>query len=51
MRRSTRVHGARDGGRCLHGFGIFIEGWIVELIAPTYDAELEKTHAYALVSC
>jgi hypothetical protein len=29
--------------------GIFIEGWIVELIAPTYDAELEKTHAYALV--
>jgi hypothetical protein len=29
--------------------GVFIEGWIVELIAPTYDAELEKTHAYALV--
>jgi hypothetical protein len=29
--------------------GIFVEGWIVELIAPTYDAELEKTHAYALV--
>jgi hypothetical protein len=29
--------------------GIFIEGWIVELIAPSYDAELEKTHAYALV--
>jgi hypothetical protein len=29
--------------------GIFIEGWIVELVAPTYDAELEKTHAYALV--
>ena len=28
--------------------GIFIEGWIAELIAPTYDAELEKTHAYAL---
>jgi hypothetical protein len=29
--------------------GIFIEGRIVELIAPTYDVELEKTHAYALV--
>ncbi len=28
--------------------GIFIEGWIVNLIVPTYDAELEKTHAYAL---
>lgn len=28
--------------------GIFIEGWIAELIAPMYDAELEKTHAYAL---
>jgi hypothetical protein len=28
--------------------GIFIEGWIAEMIAPTYDAELEKTHAYAL---
>jgi hypothetical protein len=27
---------------------IFVEGWIAELIAPTYDAELEKTHAYAL---
>ncbi len=28
--------------------GIFIEGWIAGLIAPVYDAELEKTHAYAL---
>ena len=28
--------------------GIFIEGWIADLIVPTYDAELEKTHAYAL---
>jgi hypothetical protein len=28
--------------------GIFVEGWIAEMIAPTYDAELEKTHAYAL---
>jgi hypothetical protein len=29
--------------------GVFVEGWIAELIAaPTYDVELEKTHAYAL---
>lgn len=28
---------------------IFVEGWFVELIAPTYDAELEKTNAYALM--
>jgi hypothetical protein len=28
--------------------GIFIEGWIAEMISPAYDAELEKTHAYAL---
>ncbi len=28
--------------------GVFIEGWIVGLFIPTYDAELEKTHAYAL---
>jgi hypothetical protein len=28
--------------------GIFVEGWNAEMIAPTYDAELEKTHAYAL---
>ena len=29
---------------------IFIEGWIAELIAGiSYDAELEKTHAYALM--
>jgi hypothetical protein len=27
---------------------IVIEGWIAEMIAPTYDAELEKTHAYEL---
>ena len=27
---------------------VFIEGWTVELIAPTWDAELDKTHAYAL---
>jgi hypothetical protein len=40
--------GATDGD-VFTDIGIFIEGWIVELIAPTYDAELEKTHAYALV--
>ncbi|OBF33570.1 hypothetical protein A5724_18530 [Mycobacterium sp. ACS1612] len=28
--------------------GVFIEGWLAEMIAPTYDAELENTHAYAL---
>jgi hypothetical protein len=28
--------------------GIFIEGWIAELILRVYDAELENTHAYAL---
>lgn len=28
---------------------VFIEGWIAEMVAGvTYDAELEKTHAYAL---
>jgi hypothetical protein len=35
-------------GDVLKDIAIFIEGWTVELIAPTYDAELEKTHAYAL---
>ena len=35
-------------GDVLKDIGIFIEGWIAELIAPTYDAKLEKTHAYAL---
>ncbi|MGU3502523.1 hypothetical protein [Mycobacterium sp. C31M] len=28
---------------------IFVEGWITELIFRLYDAELEKTHAYALM--
>jgi hypothetical protein len=32
----------------LRDIAIFIEGWIVEMFVPTYDAELEKTHAYAL---
>jgi hypothetical protein len=35
-------------GHVMKDIGIFIEGWITELIAPTYDAELEKAHAYAL---
>ena len=37
-------------GDVFKDIAIFIEGWIAELIAPTYDAELEKTHAYAPVS-
>lgn len=33
----------------LHDMAIFVEGWIAERITGyTYDAELEKTHAYAL---
>jgi hypothetical protein len=35
-------------GDVVKDIAIFIEGWIAELIAPIYDAELEKTHAYAL---
>jgi hypothetical protein len=35
-------------GEVLKDIAIFIEGWFAELIVPTYDAELEKTHAYAL---
>lgn len=40
-------------GRATFGFvlkdiAIFVEGWFAELMARTYDAELEKTHAYAL---
>ena len=35
-------------GYVVTDIGVFIEGCIAELIAPTYDAELEKTHAYAL---
>jgi hypothetical protein len=38
---------ATFGEVCKDG-AIFIEGWFAELIVPTYDAELEKTHAYAL---
>jgi hypothetical protein len=35
-------------GEVFKDIGIFIEGWIVELIFRLYDAELENTHAYAL---
>jgi hypothetical protein len=35
-------------GEVVKDIGIFIEGWIAGLIAPACDAELEKTHAYAL---
>jgi hypothetical protein len=36
-------------GDVVTDIGAFSEGWITALIAgPTYDAELEKTHAYAL---
>jgi hypothetical protein len=42
------VHGRATVGDVFKDIGIFIEGWIADLIAPTYDAELEKTHAYAL---
>jgi hypothetical protein len=40
--------GRASVGDVLTDIAIFVEGWTVELIAPTYDAELEKTHAYAL---
>jgi hypothetical protein len=35
-------------GDVMKDIAIFIEGWIAEMFVPTYDAELEKTHAYAL---
>lgn len=40
--------GRASFGDVMKDIAIFVEGWFVELIAPTYDAELEKTHAYAL---
>ena len=40
--------GRASVGEVFKDIAIFVEGWIAELIAPTYDAELEKTHAYAL---
>lgn len=36
-------------GEVVHDIGRFIVGWFVEIFTRgTYDAELEKTHAYAL---
>jgi len=36
-------------GDVLRDIGVFIEGWFTELfLGGRYDAELEKTHAYAL---
>jgi hypothetical protein len=35
-------------GDVMHDVGIFIEGWIAELVAGGIYAGLEKTHAYAL---
>jgi hypothetical protein len=35
-------------GEVVKDIRIFIEGWIAGLITPAYDADLEKTHAYAL---
>ena len=36
-------------GDVVYDIGIFIEGWFAQVITGyTYDAELEKTHAYAL---
>ncbi len=36
-------------GAVVHDIAIFVEGWIAELIFRVYDAELENTHAYALM--
>jgi hypothetical protein len=36
-------------GDVMRDIGVFIEGWFTELLlGGFYDAELEKTHAYAL---
>lgn len=32
----------------LRDIAIFVEGWIVEMFVPVYDAQLETTRAYAL---
>jgi hypothetical protein len=40
--------GRASFGDVLKDIAIFIEGWFVEMFVPTFDAELEKTHAYAL---
>jgi hypothetical protein len=40
--------GRASFGDVLRDIAIFVEGWFVEVVFKTYDAELEKTHAYAL---
>ena len=41
--------GCASPGDVLRDIGVFIEGWFTELfLGGFYDAELEKTHAYAL---
>jgi hypothetical protein len=41
--------GRASVGEVVKDIAVFIEGWIAETIARyAYDAELEKTHAYAL---
>ena len=41
--------GRASFGDVLRDIGVFIEGWFTELfLGGFYDAELEKTHAYAL---
>ena len=41
--------GRASPGDVLRDIGVFIEGWFTELfLGGFYDAELEKTHAYAL---
>ena len=32
----------------MRDIGVFVEGGIAEMITPSYDAELEQTHTYAL---
>ena len=41
--------GRANVGAVMRDIGVFIEGWFTELfLGGFYDAELEKTHAYAL---
>lgn len=41
--------GRANVGDVMRDIGVFIEGWFTELfLGGFYDAELEKTHAYAL---
>ena len=50
--RAAAIYDVANGratvGDVFKDIGVFIEGWFVELVFRVYDAELEKTHAYAL---